>query len=405
MRKTILIVSDGLGDRPIEEFKGLTPLEKAKTPNMDHLAKNGITGLCHTINRGIRPGSDTSHLSLLGYDPEEFYHGRGPFEAAGIEMELKHGDVAFRGNLGTVDKNLKILDRRAGRIPDTTGFIKELNGMEIDKVKFFLKPGTAHRVGIVMRGKGISHKVSTNDPHVEGEQVMKIKPLDKSKEAKFTASVLEKFTAKVHDALKKNPLNDERKKKGLPEGNYLLVRGAGYVAKTPTFFERYNLKAACIAGAGLYKGIAKMVGMQILNVKGATGLPTTDVEAKIRNAVNALDKYDFVFVHIKATDNLAEDGDFQGKKEFIEKMDKAFSKLKFVDALTVITADHSTACSEKKHTADPVPILIHGKGVRVDSVESFGERACSRGSLGHFRGLELMPEIINILGMSELYGA
>ena len=403
--KVILIVCDGLGDRPIPELGNLTPLESAKTPNLDKLAERSITGLMDPIGVGIRPGSDVSHLSILGYDSREYYHGRGPIEAAGVGIDLQKGDIAFRGNLGTVDEHLVIKDRRAGRIESTAELIKDIDGTVIDGVKFILKPGTAHRVGVVMRGNNLSSKISDSDPHEVGQNVRKVLSLDNSKEAKFTADVLNKFLDKSHKILKEHPFNKKRIKDGLLPGNYLLLRGAGYVADIPPFEKRYELKAACVAGAGLYKGISRLLGMDVINVEGATGLPNTNVRAKLETAKNFLDKYDFVFVHIKAADSLGEDGNFVEKKKFIEKIDSAMEVLLDVDALVVVTADHSTPCELKMHSGDPVPILMCGRGIRKDSVNKFGERDCANGGLGRIKGLDVMNEILNIIGKAHLQGA
>jgi len=404
--KTMLIICDGLGDRPVKELGNKTPLEAAKTPNMDKLTKGGICGLVHTLGVGVRPGSDTSHLALLGYDPKEYYHGRGPFEAAGIGMDLKPGDVALRGNMGTVDDKLVVVDRRAGRVRDTTPFAKALDGMVIDGVRFDVKPGTGHRVGIVMKGSGLSSRISDPDPHEVGVKIHLAKPLDNSREAKYTADVLNKFLEKSHAILKDMEENKQRVKEGNPAANYILARGAGFVADVPKFEKRYGLKAACVAGAGLYKGIARFLGMDVIKAEGATGLPDTNVESKFKTALKTLKQYDFVFVHVKAADSLGEDGNCKGKKEFIEKIDKAAKQLTGLqDTLIVLTADHSTPCALKMHSGDPVPLFMNGPGVRVDDVASFGERNCAKGGLGHMKGLELMPEIINLMGRAQLIGA
>jgi len=404
--KTILIICDGLGDRPIKELGNKTPLEAARTPNLDKLAREGICGVMHTLGVGQRPGSDTAHLSILGYDPKEYYHGRGPFEAAGIGIDLKPGDIAFRGNMGTVDDKLIVKDRRAGRIRDTTPYAKALDGIEIEGIRFIVKPGTGYRVGVVMRGSGLSSRISDPDPHELEVKVHEALPLNNTKESKFTANVLNKFLAKAHGILKDLDANKQRIKEGNPPGNYLLVRGAGYVADIPPFEKRYGLKAACIAGAGLYKGVARLLGMDGIKAEGATGLPDTNVESKFKTAVKALKQYDFIFIHVKAADSLAEDGNFKAKKEFIEKIDKAAKTLLGLeDTLIVLTADHTTPCALKTHSGDPVPLLMNGPGVRVDDVKEFGERNCAKGGLGHIKGLELMPEIINLMGKAPLIGA
>jgi 2,3-bisphosphoglycerate-independent phosphoglycerate mutase len=406
MAKVIFIVMDGLGDRPVREFGEKTPLEKANTPNFDRFAANGVCGLMYTLGRGRTPGSDIAHLAIFGYDPAKYYTGRGPIEVRGLGIPLLTGDVALRGNFGTVDRCGIIIDRRAGRVRDVSEFASALDGTIIDGVTFVVKPGTAHRAGVVMRGPGLSARISDADPHVGGVAVRPPEPLDASAEARHTAKALSEFLERAHSVLSGLPINQNREQQGLPPANYLLVRGAGYYSNVPSIYERCGLRAACIAGGGLYKGIGAYLGMDLIVVPGATALPDTDVLAKFRAAVLALETHDFVFVHVKAADSLGEDGNFQGKSDFIERVDEAASVLAGLDdVLILVTGDHSTPCVLRKHSSDPVPVLVHGPGVRVDAVTSFGERACALGGLGHFSGLELMPQVLNLLGTSHLEGA
>jgi len=406
MPKAMLVVMDGLGDRPIKELGNLTPLEAARTPNLDALAARGITGIMNAIGVGMRPGSDTSHLAILGYDINKYYTGRGTIEVAGLGMDLQGGDVALRGNLGTVDDNLMVTDRRAGRITDTGPFVKDLEGLTYEGVTLKVRPGTGHRAGVILRGPGLSSRISDNDPHEVGVKVHEVHPLDDSPEAAFTAKVLNHFLIEAHRILKNHPLNQERLAQGKPAANYLLGRGAGYYKQIEKFQERYGLKACTIAGGGLYKGIGAFTGMDLIKVPGATGLPNTDVAAKFRAALEALEgPYDFAFVHIKAADTFGEDGDFQGKKAFIEKVDIAAQVLLDAPHLIAATADHTTPCALKRHSGDPVPLMMVGEGmVRPDLVTQFGERACARGDLGRLTGLQVMPEIINLLGLAKLIG-
>ena len=240
MAQVILVVCDGLGDRPINALNNKTPLEAARTPSLDYFAKNGITGLMHTINRGVAPGSDTSHLAIFGYDPEKYYFGRGPFEALGGGFELKEGDVAFRGNFAAIDSHKKILDRRAGRPENNEVFVKAINGLKINNVTFFVVPGVSHRAAVVMRGKNLSSEVSDSDPHREGLLPLTVKPLNKNKSATLTGNALNKFLEKSRDILSKLPENAQRIKEGKPPANCVLVRGAGIFKKIPLFSERYK---------------------------------------------------------------------------------------------------------------------------------------------------------------------
>ena len=406
LKKVVMVICDGLGDRPVPELSDLTPLEAAKTPHLDRLAAEGECGMMHTLGRGKVPGSDTAHLMIFGYDIATCYSGRGPIEVAGLGMKLEHGDVALRGNMGTVERGM-IKDRRAGRIRVVTPLCEAIDGMEIDGVKFIVKPGTAHRAGVIMRGKGLSDAITDADPHKPDVPLHNSAPTDDSAEAKRTAAVLNKFLAQSHEVLSKHPYNKERVAKGELPGNYLLVRGAGQYKKVPSFKEKYGLSACCVAGGGLYKGVGAYLGMDILDVPGATALPDTDVEAKFKLAVKSLNEYDFVFVHVKAADSLGEDGNYFGKRDFIEKIDSAVPILFDLpsDTLLVWTADHTTPCEMKAHSADPVPVLFHGQGVRVDDVKAFGERACTSGGLGYMTGLDIMPQVQNVLGTLHLVGA
>lgn len=409
--KILLIIIDGLGDKPIVELNNRTPLDAAKTPNLDFLAKNGICGLAQPLQFSWEkePSSEGAHIGLFGY--KNYFLGRGPYEAAGIGIKLKKGDIALRVNFGTVDENLKIIDRRAGRIEKTQSLIKALQGIEIEsvypvksaeggavkpqfnRVKFLLKKSYGHRATLILQGQNLSADITSNDPKKIESKPLRVTAKNSSKKAKFTAKVLNQFLEKSHQILKNHSLNKRRKKQGLLQANYLLVRGAGMFKKTPSFKEKYGLKAACVAGGGLYKGVAKILGMDLINVKGATGFANTNLKGKFSASKNALKKYDFVFCHIKATDTFSHDGDFSGKKKFIEKIDKNLkSILSLNNALIVITADHSTCCDLKKHCAKPVPVLIFGNG--KDAVDKFSEKACEKGKLGRIKASDLMAKIL-----------
>lgn len=406
MVKVILIICDGLSDRPIAELGGKTPLEAAYTPNLDKLVKKGITGLMHTVDIGVRPGSDVAHLSIFGYDPATYYPGRGPIEAAGYGLEVKKGDVAMRGNFATVNEKMVILDRRAGRIDDVKPLVKSLSNMTISGINIRVAAGTGHRAAIVFHGPMLDGRITDTDPHVENVKVLFSKPKVKSSAATKTARIVNEFSRKTYIILKDLPYNLKRIKSDLLPANILLLRGAGMLPNLPSFESRYSLRASCVAGAGLYKGIGSLLGMDVLSVAGATGKPDTDINSKISEALKSLKTHDFVFVHIKGADVLAEDGNFLAKKIFIEKIDKSLAPLvNRDDILVVVTADHTTSSVLKIHTADPVPILIAGKNLHTDSVSIFGERACGSGKLGHIQGKHLIPIILDFLGKAPLFGA
>lgn len=419
--KIILVIIDGLGDKPIKELGDRTPLEAAKTPNLDWLAKNGKVALIRPFlfNWQKNPESDTNHLALFGYDPDIYYLGRGVYEAAGIGINLKKGDVAFRANFATVDKNLKIIDRRAGRISDTEPLVKAISGIKIEGVKFLVKKSAGHRAVLILRGKNISEKVGGGDVKEVGIGAKKIIPKEKTKKAFFTAKILNDFLERVHKILLCHPLNKNRLKRGLAPANYLLIRGAGIFRKTPSFKEKYGLKACCVAGGPLYRGIAKILGMSLIKVKGANGLADTNLKRKFLAVKENLKKYNFVFCHIKAVDSLAEDGDFRAKKKFIEKIDKNLEILinhshgririsrgqrpseryshALKNILLVITADHSTCSLEKSHCKEPVPLLIYNSSeVKNGRRLKFSEKECRRGKLGKIKQIDLMKKILNL---------
>ena len=407
VNKVLFVIFDGLGDRPIKEFGYKTPLEAAHTPNFDAIAAKSVCGLDNALGKGIRPGSDVSHLAIFGYPMDKYYTGRGPIEVAGLGIRLQQGDVAFRGNFGTVDSDWNIIDRRAGRIRVVDEFTAAIDGMEIDGIQVIVKPGTAHRAGVVFRGKGLSANISDADPHEEGKPVMEVRPTDDTPEAAFTASVINKFMRKSYEILDKMEANKQREANGQLAANFLLLRGAGVYPTMPTFEEKYGLNACCIAGGGLYKGIGAFLGMDLIDVEGATALPDSNVVNKFVAAKKALQEYDFIFTHVKATDSLAEDGNFEGKKAFIERCDIAAAELLDLpeDVLLVITADHSTACELHAHTADPVPVLFCAPTVRIDDVTEFNERAFVKGGMGRMVGADIMPEVMNIMGKLHLIGA
>ena len=405
--KVMLIILDGMGDRPSEALGGKTPLEAAETPNMDELAKKGINGMMDPIAPGIRAGSDTAHLSILGYDPYKVYTGRGPFEAAGEGLELRPGDVAFRCNFATMMEG-EITDRRAGRIKEGTHELaKALDGMEIDGVRVIFKESVEHRAVLVLRGEGLSASISDADPHELGP-VHEVRPLDESPEAKRTADIVNTFVKESYERLKEHPVNKKRIEEGLPPANIVLPRGAGMVPHLPSFTERYRIRAAAISGVSIVRGVCRLAGMDVLDVEGAKGTANSDFNAKVLAGLDYLtNRGDFVLINMKAPDLFGHDGDPKGKKEIIERIDSAIENIgDFVDnGVIAITADHSTPCDVMDHSGDPVPLLIAGKGVRTDDVGAFGERNAMKGGLGHIRGNDLLNILFQLAGLSEKFGA
>ncbi|WP_048189862.1 2,3-bisphosphoglycerate-independent phosphoglycerate mutase [Methanobacterium sp. SMA-27] len=407
--KGIIMIIDGMGDRPIKELGYKTPLEAALTPNMDKMAENGICGIMDPIRPGIRAGSDTSHISILGYNPYEVYTGRGPFEAAGVGVDVLPGDIAFRCNFSTVDDKGIITDRRAGRIRDGTQEIAQtINGMELEEdVQVIFKESTGHRAVLVLRGKGLSDQVSDADPKHEGKNPKKVVALDDTEEAKKTADILNKVVAKSYELLKDHPINIKRIESGENPANIIIPRGAGAVPKVEPFGEKYGLNPVCIAETGLIKGIASIAGMQLIDIPGATGGIDTNLE-NIKNGIieTASKDYDFMLINVDGADEAGHDGEMEEKVKFLEKVDVVIGELmKIEDVYFILTADHSTPISIMDHTGDPVPIVITGPEVRVDDVTKFNERSTSKGGLCRIRGNNIMDILMDLMNRSTKFGA
>lgn len=405
------MIIDGMADRPLNELGNQTPLEYAKTPNMDELAKRGINGIMDPIKPGIRAGSDTSHISILGYDPYIVYTGRGPFEAAGVGLDVKAGDIAFRCNFSTANDEGIITDRRAGRIRNGTEKIaKSINSIKLkgfEDVDIIFKESTGHRAVLVLRGEGLSDKVSDADPKHDGNPPKKVKALDETSSASKTAEILNKLVKESYKILKEHPVNLERIKNGENPANIILPRGAGAVPEVPLFNEKYGLKAACIAETGLIKGIGKLTGMDLIDVEGATGGIDTNLPNITESILNTIhSNYDFILINIDGADEAGHDGFLDEKVNFIEKVDKEIGKInELEDVYFILTADHSTPISVMDHTGDPVPIIISGPEVRVDDVKSFNERSAAKGGLCRIRGGDVMNILTDLMNISEKFGA
>lgn len=413
MKKAILLIIDGLGDLPMARTAGRlertdsprldggarTPLQAAKKPNLDRLAKAGICGMMSPIRRFIVPGSDVAHLNILGYDPSVFYHGRGPLEALGLGIRLHEGDVAFRANFASIHGG-KVADRRAGRIDTATAsaLARHLS-MKIGDVQIIFKSSVEHRGALVLRGPHLSHKISPTDAH-EGEPAPQCHALEGSHAAEKTAKIVNRFSEMAMGLLSSAKENAGRK---VP-ANAILLRGAGQFVKAPSFYERFGMKAACVAGGALYRGVATFIGMDLIMAQGASGDKNSDLESKAKAAAKALLEYDMVFLHIKMCDSFSHDGDCEGKIRAIEKIDRIVPILEKSGACIVVTGDHSTPCSMKAHSGHEVPVLVY-RGERADDVRRFDEISCARGGLGHIRGKDIIPLIQNITGRAQKYGS
>jgi len=405
-KKMLMIVCDGMSDRPVKEFDRKTPLQVARKPAMDAVARHGMCGVMDVIAPGVIPGSDTAHLALFGYDPYTAYSGRGPIEAAGAGLEVRKGDVAFRCNFATVDSAMVVTDRRAGRIKSGTDELaKTISGLRIEDVEVLFKEGSEHRGALLLRGPGLDPRVTDADPHHEGK-VLESRGL--VPEAEKTARVLNEFVRMSHRLLEPSKVNVERKTAGLPPANIVLPRGAGGLGDLEPMPRMYGTKCAAVAGVTLVKGLCRLVGMDVVDVPGATGGLDTDYKAKGDAALKALDSHDFVFMNIKACDIAGHDGDFRLKVQVIENIDSMLANMLndlHEDVVVVLTADHSTPVSVRDHSADPVPVAISGSGSRIDHVKDFDEMSVASGALGRIRGRDLMPTVMGVADRAKKFGA
>mgnify|MGYP000870031829 FL=1 len=407
--KVLFLVLDGISDRPCEALNGRTPLAAARTPVLDRIAAEGVCGIMDTIAPGIRPGSDTSHLALLGYPPQEYYTGRGPLEAEGTGIHMTAGMIGFRCNFATVGGDGLITDRRAGRISGT-GPLSEAIRESVDLsplgLGFRFESGAGHRAALALVGEGLGDKVSSNDPKKEGVRPLTIRACTDDPADAKTAEACNEFIRQSAKVLSDHPLNARRIEEGLPAANLLLIRGAGKMGAFPQFQERYSLSGSVISAATLIAGIGKVVGLEHIPVPGTTGSVDSDLDAKVKATLGELDRKDFVLMNIKGADEAGHDGKGIQKRDFIEVIDAALEPLLGLeDTLLVVCADHSTPCSIKDHSADPVPVVIRGPGVRVDRTVRFDEVSCAEGGLNRIRGCDLMPIVLDLINKSHKYGA
>ncbi|MCX5703506.1 MAG: alkaline phosphatase family protein [Candidatus Omnitrophica bacterium] len=421
MKKILYIVLDGLGDLPIKELGDKTPLEAALTPNLDRLAQKGKTGLVYPVARGIAPESDIAVISLLGYDARKYYTGRGPLESFAEGLAVNDGDCALRVNFATVAPDAKtIKDRRVGRnlsTDEATALAKEINAkVTLSSATFEFKNTIGHRGVLVIRGmrSKLSGWITNTDPAYTREGVFGValeefenlvaqaQPMpgyENSNEAKEAALLLNEFTQKSHKVLSESYVNKKRVSENKLPANIILSRDAGdHLPEFPQIDSLYNVRFGSFVQMPVEKGIALLTGMQIIDVPDPTGHLDVDYPIWAKVALESIKRYDGIYVHIKGPDEPAHDGDFNKKKEIIEAIDRFFLSplLPKLDADTIIavTADHSTVCAIRAHSADPVPILICGGNIKPDGSLSFSEKAARLGSLGELRGQEIMPLLI-----------
>jgi 2,3-bisphosphoglycerate-independent phosphoglycerate mutase len=385
--KIVLFVADGLGGLPLEPG-GKTELETARTPNLDLLAREGVTGLSLPVLPGITPGSGPGHLGLFGYDPLEYRIGRGILEALGINFSVGPKDVAVRGNFCTLDEAGNITDRRAGR-PSTercVAMCKKLQTVRVPDVEVFVEPVREHRFVVVFRGEGLGDKVNDTDPQATGVRPLEARGEGAGSEA--TAKAVNRFVAEATKVLK-----------GDAPTNGVTLRGFARYPKIATMQDVYGLRSVALAVYPMYKGLARLVGMDVPDAGATLG-------DQMENLRKLWTDYDFFFLHYKYTDSTGEDGNFPAKVEMIERLDAEMSRIRALNPdVLIVTGDHSTPSKLKSHSWHPVPTLLWSPTCRTDPVTEFGESQCLRGGLGQFEAKYLLPLAMAHAGRLGKYGA
>lgn len=422
--KLILIVIDGMGDLPSPALGGKTPLEAAKTSAMDRLASKGKAGLMLTVGKGIAPESDVAVISLLGYDPFRFYTGRGPLEAIGSGIPFRDGELAMRCNFATINERREIVDRRAGRdlMGEESGLlaqaVQESVKFKEANVNFTFRRTIGHRGVLVIRSNGmkLSPKITNTDPAYSNlggigtanrdapNLLQRSVAMDGSPEADFSAALVNEFVDKSHEVLKVHEVNRARTNAGKLPGNVILTRDAG--DRSPqlhSLSEKYRRRFVCLADMPVERAISKLAGMDVADVPPPSANIKEDCLFRVKVLRDVLDDYDCFYIHMKGPDEPGHDGDAALKSSMLEAIDRWFVNevIEGVDldnTLICLTADHSTPCSLKGHSDDPVPLIIAGGKISGDGLKKFSEKSCARGSLGLLQsGTELMPTLMKYL--------
>ncbi len=388
-KKLVLLVLDGVGDirHPSNDYR--TPLEDADCPALDDLSSHSALGRIIPVDYGITPGSGPAHLGLFGYDPRVVEIGRGVLETVGMGMELQRGDVAARANMCTVEGDT-VVDRRAGRpaTEESAEKVELLNSEigEIDGVQVIFQAGKGHRLGVILRGEGLVGGVSDTDPHEDNEPIHEAKPQAEGSER--AAEIVNKLQRKALEVLS-----------GGEPINGLIMRGVSGLPDVPSIEERFGLRCAAIATYPMYRGLASLVGMDLLD----TGM---SVEDEFQTYLDSRDDYDYFFIHVKATDEAGEDGAHERKVAGIEAVDEKLEMLLDSEPeVLALTGDHSTPCPMKLHSWHPVPLLIHSPRCAADCAVGFSEATCNTGGLGIFRAMYLLPLMLANAGLLDKFGA
>ena len=400
--KYVVVIGDGMADYPLEELDGKTPLQSARTPNMDYIASKGVSGMLKTVPDGMGPGSDVANLSIMGYNPKEYYTGRGPLEAPSIGAELKEGDVAFRCNFIT-ERDGILEDFNAGHISteESSQLIEALNHKFPGYGEFYL--GTSYRHLFLFHEKSAADLVSTPPHDVVGEPVESnlLKPAETK-----NAEILNGIMHRSKEVLTNHPINQKRVQESKNPANMIWLWGQGVKPEMPSFKEKYGLKGATITGVDLIKGLGVYTGLTNIYVPGATGYYDTDYCGKAEYALEALKTHDLVFIHVEAPDEAGHAGDLPEKMKAMERIDKRIigkllKKLPdFGEHAVAVLPDHPTPVHVKTHTMDPVPYAMFSTLAEADETEYYDEESAKKGSQGLIDGYRFMEHFIKYAGKS-----
>ncbi|MGH2699511.1 MAG: alkaline phosphatase family protein [Actinomycetota bacterium] len=425
MNKIFYVILDGLGDDPLDALGRRTPLEVARTPHLDRLAAGGRNGYVTTVGEGIAPESDIAVFAILGYDPHEHHTGRGPLESVGAGVEVNDGDLAYRVNFATVEKEgdgWGIVDRRVGRdltSEEAHALADEVQQkVALDEASFEFRATVGHRGILVLRSDAgpLSAEVENSDPaygrrgslgvalETFDNEVVTVAPVGGNEDdpaARRASDLTNEWLRKSFTVLDASEVNARRKAEGKLPGNFILTRDGGdHVPKLVSFKEKFGPEMGCFVEMPVELGIARLMGMGV--VEAPTGLPAQQqYESWAELALEAIGGYDGLYIHIKGPDVPAHDGDHDAKIRSIEDIDGHFfapllDSLDLKRAIVAVTADHSTSCARKAHTDGPVPLVVSGGGVVPDGVSSYGETASKDGALGHLSGPEIMPNLVKL---------
>ncbi len=386
--KIVMLIMDGLGGLP-QEPGGKTELETARTPNLDALAAQSALGLTMPAGPGVTVGSGPGHLAIFGYDPIQYEIGRGALEALGVDFELGPDDVAARGNFCTVDAAGVLTDRRAGRLPteESRELARLLQTIQLDEAEFFIETVKEHRFAFIMRGPGLEAALTDTDPQQVGVPPLPIRSL--APNAERTAALANRFIEQAGQLLaSRRP------------ANAIMLRGFARFPWMPQYADLFGLHAAAIAVNGMYRGVARLVGMTVLDLPGGA------IVDEFATLERHWPDFDFFYLHIKQTDTAGESGDFMGKVRVIEEVDALIPRLLALRPdVVIVGGDHSSPAVLRSHSWHPVPVLLCARHVRADGIGEFGETACARGNLGVMPATHVMPLALANAGRIAKYGA